>query len=488
MNYILSIDQGTTSSRTILIDAGGKPVGKAQKEFNQYFPKPSWVEHNPEEIWKSQLETISKVLSDTKISPKDISAVGITNQRETVVAFDSKTGKPIYNAIVWQCRRTVNKCEELKLKYKSIIKEKTGLEIDAYFSGPKMEWIIENVKEAKELIKEKRLRFGTIDSWLIWNLTGKKEFYTDPSNASRTMLYNIKENKYDDKLMSLFQIEEWMLPKVLKSNGEFGYTDPDLFGTSIPIRAVLGDQQAALFGNACFNTGDVKVTYGTGGFLLINIGDKFKLVDNLITTIAWSIDNSPTYAIEGSTFISGAIIQWLRDGLGIIKDASETESLAISLDSNEGVYLVPALSGLGAPYWDGNARGIIIGLTRGTTKAHIVRAALESMAYQIADLVVPVKELLTKESFIKADGGATKNNFLLQFQADLLNMNIVRSSQAEATAIGVGYLTGLSTGIWKSKEDIQKLWKTNELFLPRKNRLEEYKKWKEAVKRSFRWN
>lgn len=487
MHYILSLDQGTTSSRALIIDEAGKVISKAQEEFKQIFPKPDWVEHDPTEIWNSQLEVVKKVISESKVNPKNIAAIGITNQRETIVPFNIETRKPIYNAIVWQCRRTTNYCEELKLKYKKLIKEKTGLEIDAYFSASKMKWIIDNVSEAKELIKNKKIRFGTIDSWLIYNLTGKKSFFTDPSNASRTMLFNIKENKYDNELLKIFGIEEWMLPEVLPSNGNFGVTDKNLFGTEISIKAVLGDQQAALFGQCCFKEGDLKVTYGTGGFLLINIGNKFKLNENFLTTIAWRF-GSNTYALEGSTFISGAIIQWLRDGLGLIKDSSETEKIAISLKSNEGVYVVPALVGLGAPYWDMKARGAIFGLTRATSKAHIVRAAIESMAYQIADLILPIKNQLPKETFIKADGGAAKNNFLLQFQSDLLQMPVTRSSQVERTAFGVAYLAGLSTTIWKSLEDIQKMWHPDELFLPRQNRENEYNKWKDAVKRALKWD
>ena len=421
--------------------------------------------------------------------------IAITNQRETIVPFNSEDGKPIYNAIVWQCRRTSNFCESIKSKYGNLVKEKTGLTIDAYFSASKIKWIIENVPEAKELIKNKTLRFGTIDSWLVWNLTKGKNFYTDPSNASRTMLFNIKENKYDKELMDIFGVEEWMLPEVINSNGDFGSINKDYLGCEIPIKAVLGDQQAALFGQCCFKEGDLKVTYGTGGFLLINIGDKFKSNENFLTTVAWDMTrrdvarNVPTvvYAYEGSTFISGAIIQWLRDGLGLIKDSSETEKIAISIDSNDGVYLVPALVGLGSPYWDQSARGTIIGLTRGTTKAHIVRAAIESMAYQIGDLILPIRDSLPKETFIKADGGATRNNFLLQFQADLLQLPITRSSQAEATALGVAYLAGLSIGIWETINDIQKFWHPDELFLPKKNREKEYNKWRAAVQRSLKW-
>ena len=492
MKYILSLDQGTTSSRSLLIDEAGKVISKSQKEFKQIFPKPSWVEHDPLEIWNSQLETAKDVINKSNINPKDICAVGITNQRETITAFDSKSGKPIYNAIVWQCRRTSAYCNELKLKYKIKIKEKTGLEIDAYFSASKMKWILDNVPEAEELIKEKRLRFGTIDSWLIWNLTDGESFYTDPSNASRTMLFNIKENKYDKELLEIFGIEEWMLPEVINSDGDFGLTDKKHFGAEIPIHSVLGDQQSALFGQCCFKEGDMKVTYGTGGFLLINIGNKFKLDQNFLTTVAWSRRDvahnvSTTYALEGSTFISGAIIQWLRDGLGIIKDSSECEKIAISLNSNEGVYLVPALTGLGAPHWNQGARGTILGLTRGSTKAHLVRAAVESMAYQIADLILPVKNQLPKDAFIKADGGAAKNNFLLQFQADLLGMPVTRSAQAEATALGVAYLAGLKLGVWKSFEDIQKTWHPDELFLPKTNREKEYNKWKNAVERALNW-
>lgn len=487
MKFILSLDQGTTSSRSLLVDETSKVVGKAQKEFKQIFPKPSWVEHDPEEIWSTQLEAAKRVIKENKVDPKNIACIAITNQRETIVAFDIETKTPIYNAIVWQCRRTASYCEELKLNHKKTIKEKTGLEIDAYFSATKMKWLIDNVPDAKELIKNKRLRFGTIDSWLIFNLTDGKSFYTDASNASRTMLFNIKENKYDKELLELFGIEEWMLPKVIPSNGDFGSTSKKLFEVEIPIKAVLGDQQAALFGQCCFKEGDLKVTYGTGGFLLINIGEKFRLDENLLTTVAWDYNNTTTYAIEGSTFISGAIIQWLRDGLGLISNSSETEKIAISIDSNEGVYLVPALVGLGTPYWDQKARGTILGITRGTTKTHIVRAALESMAYQVADLILPIKKALSKDTFIKADGGASKNNFLMQFQADLLQMNIIRSKQVEATALGIAYLAGLSIGMWESIDDIQKFWHPDELFLPRTNRDKEYHLWKEAVKRALNW-
>lgn len=486
MNYILSFDQGTTSSRTLLVNKNGEINHKSQKEFEQIFPKPSWVEHNAEEIWNTQFETAKEVIKNIKA--EEISAISITNQRETVVAFNADTGKPICNAIVWQCRRTAKYCESLKEKYSKKIKEKTGLEIDAYFSGPKMKWIIENIPEAKELIKSKKLRFATIDAWLVWNLTKGKSFCTDPSNASRTMLFNIKEMKYDSELLSLFGVEEWMLPKVIDSNGDFGKSDKSLFGLEIPITGVLGDQQAALFGQCCFKKGELKVTYGTGGFLLVNMGEDLHHIDNIVSTVAWTMDGKTTYAVEGSVFISGAIIQWLRDGLEIIQDASETEKIAISIDNNEGVYLVPALVGLGAPYWNQDARGTLIGVTRGTKRAHIVRAAVESMAYQIADLISPMKEILPKDSHVRVDGGATKNNFLLQFQADLLQLPITRSKQLEATALGVAYLAGLKMGFWKSFEDIQKNWHPDELFLPRKNREEEYSKWQEAVKRSKNWN
>lgn len=487
--YILCLDQGTTSSRTLILGNDIKIVSKAQKEFKQIFPKPSWVEHDPAEIFASQLETIKQVISESKINLNEVLGIGITNQRETVVAFNSETGKPICNAIVWQCRRTADFCDGLKSKYRKIVKEKTGLEIDAYFSASKMKWILENSNEAKELAKSKKLRFGTIDSWLIWNLTGFKSFTTDPSNASRTMLFNIKESKYDEELLKIFGLEEWMLPKVLPSNSEFGITSKEIVGAELPIKAVLGDQQAALFGQCCFQEGDLKVTYGTGGFLLVNIGSEFKLNENFLTTVAWNINGKTTYAYEGSTFISGAIIQWLRDGLGLIKDSSEVEKIAISLDNNEGVYLVPALVGLGAPHWDQSARGLLVGITRGTNRSHIVRAAVESMAYQIADLILPVKDLLPKDIYIKTDGGATKNNFLLQFQADLLQVPVMRSSQPEATALGVGFLVGLSEeGFWKTIDDIKKNWHPDELFIPRKNREDEYLKWKEAVKRSLSWD
>ena len=493
MKFILSLDQGTTSSRALLVNETGKVTGTAQKEFKQIFPKPGWVEHDPIEIWNSQIECAKKVISENNINPKDISGIAITNQRETIVAFDSETGKPIFNAIVWQCRRTADFCESLKPKYKKLIKEKTGLEIDAYFSASKMKWILDNVVGN---CPGNSLRFGTIDAWLIWNLTGGKSFFTDPSNASRTMLFNIKENKYDSELLNIFGIEEWMLPKVISSNSDFGLTDKKHFGAEIPIKAVLGDQQAALFGQCCFKEGDLKVTYGTGAFLLINAGSKFQLNENFLTTVAWDINAgrgvlqyapTVTYALEGSTFIAGAIIQWLRDGLGIIKDSTECEKIAISINSNEGVYLVPALAGLGAPHWDSSARGLVIGITRGTNKSHIVRAAVESMAYQIADLILPIKKLLAKDTFIKVDGGAAKNNFLLQFQADLLQMPVTRSAQTEATALGVAYLAGLGLGFWKSTDEIQNQWHPDELFLPKTNREEEYLRWKEAVKRALNW-
>lgn len=493
MKYILSLDQGTTSSRSLLIDETGNVISKVQKEFKQIYPRPSWVEHDPLEIWETQLEVAKEVLKSVPqlTGPSSQLSIAITNQRETIVAFDANTGGPISNAIVWQCRRTATLCEELKKHYKTIIKSKTGLEIDAYFSASKMKWILDNVPEAARC--NKFLRFGTIDSWLIWKLTNGKSFYTDPSNASRTMLFNLKDNTYDKELLNIFSIEEWMLPKVLSSNGDFGLTAKEHFGYEIPIKAVLGDQQAALFGQGCFKAGDLKVTYGTGGFLLINIGEKFKLDENFLTTIAWSLEDqkskvkTTTYAFEGSTFISGAIIQWLRDGLGIIKDSSETEKIATSVNSNEGIYFVPALVGLGAPHWDQKARGLIIGITRSTTRAHLVRAALESMAYQISDLILPIKNSLPKNTFIKADGGAAKNNFLLQFQADLLQMPVTRAKEVEATAIGAAYLAGLNTGIWKSLEELQKKWKTDELFLPRTNRESEYKKWKDAVNRAKNW-
>lgn len=494
LKYILSLDQGTTSSRSLIINNKGKVVGISQKEFKQIFPKPSWVEHDPLDIWETQLKTAKEVITGYNINPKEITCIAITNQRETIVAFDSDTGKPICNAIVWQCRRTGDACNKLKQKYAELIKEKTGLVIDPYFSASKIKWIIDNANDAKELINNKRLRFGTIDAWLIWNLTGRKSFYTDPSNASRTMLYNIKENKYDSELLNLFGIEEWMLPKVIESDGNFGYVDKSYFGSEIPIKAVLGDQQAALFGQCCFKTGDMKVTYGTGGFLLINTGNNFQLNENLLTTIAWYtnigkglLQQAPTYALEGSTFISGAIIQWLRDGLGLIRDSSETEKIATSIKKNDGVYFVPALVGLGAPYWDASARGTITGITRSTTKAHIVRAGVESMAYQVADLILPLKNKFPKDIILKADGGASRNNFLLQFQADLLGIPVTRSFQSEATALGVAYLAGLSTGIWGSLNEIEKNYNPSKTFLPKENKVAEYKKWKDAVQRSLRW-
>ena len=469
MKYILSLDQGTTSSRAILFNENGEMLSTAQKEFKQYYPNPGWVEHDPMEIWETQLEVARGAIEKLGISAEDIAGIGITNQRETTILWDKRNGKPVHNAIVWQCRRTAPYCDSLKEQgWTDKIREKTGLLIDAYFSGTKIRWILQNVPEAKELAESGNLLFGTIDTWLIWNLTGGQVHATDYSNASRTMLFNIHTLEWDKEILELLEIPESILPEVRPSSGIFGNTLPLLFGAAIPVAGVAGDQQAALFGQACFSPGTAKNTYGTGGFLLMNTGDTpVSSKNGLVTTIAWGLDGKITYALEGSIFVAGAAIQWLRDELKLISSAAETEGLCKEVDDTCGVYMVPAFVGLGAPYWDPYARGILTGLTRGANRNHIVRATVESMAYQTYDVLhameqdagIPLAEL-------RVDGGAAANSFLLQFQSDITGVPVLRPSTLETTALGAAYLAGLAVGYWDDLTEIRRNWQVSAAFNP----------------------
>lgn len=491
--FILALDQGTTSSRAIIFDESGNILSKVNKEFKQIYPKPGWVEHDPMEIWESQLEVAKKAIEAAGIRPNDVVAIGITNQRETTIVWDRKSGKPIYNAIVWQCRRTAPICEELKKNgYADLIRKKTGLVIDAYFSGTKIKWILDNIEGLRERAEKGEILFGNVDTWLIWNLTGGKVHVTDYSNASRTMLFNIHKLDWDDEILELLGIPRAMLPQVMPSSYIYGYTVRELFGTEIPVSGDAGDQQAALFGQACFKAGMIKNTYGTGCFLLMNTGkEAYESKSGLLTTIAWGLNGEIFYALEGSIFITGAAIQWLRDGLKIISSAAETEELAKKVPDNGGVFFVPAFVGLGAPYWDMYARGLIIGLTRGTTREHIVRATLESIAYQTREVIeVMEKESGIKVDVLRVDGGAAVNNFLMQFQSDILGIPVERPVVNETTALGAAYLAGLAVGYWKNTEEIEKLWQLDKRFEPtmeKENREILYSKWKKAVSRALMW-
>ena len=483
--YILSIDQGTTSCRAIVFDKSGKSLGVGQKEFKQHFPKPSWVEHDAEEILKTQIECIKDAIKNAKISADDVACVGITNQRETTVVWDKETGKPVYNAIVWQCRRTQAFADSLRQE-SDLIRSKTGLVPDAYFSGPKIRWILDNVPGAKEKAEAGKLCFGTIDTWLIWNLTKEATHATEGSNASRTMLFNIHTMRFDEELLSRMGVPASMLPKVLPSNANFGTTKKELVGFEAPILAVLGDQQAALFGQCCVEEGMAKCTYGTGGFLLANMGEKARLTSGLLTTVAWQLENQkPTYAFEGAIFVAGAAIQWLRDGLGIIESSDETEDLANSITSNEGVYFVPALVGLGSPWWNSDVRGTIVGLTRGSGRAHFVRAALESMAYQISDVLEDMRNngIVLRE--LRVDGGASKNAFMLQFQADVLGVPVLRSAQGESTAWGVAGMAAIKAGLIADEKELNKQWQCDLKIFPKTDRKAEYRGWQSALKGAF---
>lgn len=482
--YILSIDQGTTSCRAIVFQPDGKVLGVGQKEFKQHFPKPGWVEHDANEILATQIECIGAAVKEAAVAPNDIACVGITNQRETTVVWDRKTMEPVYPAIVWQCRRTQEVAQSLK-EQSDFFRRKTGLIPDAYFSGPKIRWILDNVPSARSKAKKGELAFGTIDSWLIAKLSKEKNHVTEPSNASRTMLFNIKSLAWDEELLELLEIPANMMPNIVASNGQFGSTNSSLLGFSAPIMAVLGDQQAALFGQCCFDPGMFKCTYGTGSFLLGNIGTETSYAKGLLTTIAWKLANEETtYALEGSTFIAGAAVQWLRDNLGIIASSDETEALAKSIASNDGVYFVPAFVGLGSPWWDSSVRGAIVGLTRGSGKAHLVRAALESMAYQIKDIAEEIHHTGLNLSELRVDGGATKNGFMLQFQSDLLGIPVKRAKQVEATAWGVAALAALTQGL-TSKDELRKGWQAGLTVTPQQNCQKQYEGWKAALKGLF---
>ena len=468
-NYILALDQGTSSSRAIVFDHEGTICSTAQMEFTQYFPKPGWVEHNPMEIWSSEAAVIAEAITRLGINGKDIAGIGITNQRETTIVWDAETGEPVYNAIVWQDRRTSEYCDSLKAQgLVDKIREKTGLIIDAYFSGTKIRWILENVPGAKEKAKAGKLRFGTVDSWLVWQLTRGEVHVTDVTNASRTMLFNIHSLKWDKELLELFGIPESMLPEVKSSSEIYGHTKTTIFAHEVPIAGIAGDQQAALFGQMCTEPGAVKNTYGTGCFLLMNTGDKPILSkNNLLTTVAWKIGETVNYALEGSIFVGGSVVQWLRDGLGIIRSSSEVEALAASVPDNGGVYFVPALTGMGAPYWDQYAHGTICGLTRGATAAHIARAAFEGIAFQTMDIVdAMAKDAGMKLAELKVDGGASRNNLMMQFQADILGTSVIRPEVTETTAMGAAYLAGLAVGFWSSIDEVKRQWKAERTFTP----------------------
>lgn len=467
--YILALDQGTSSSRAIVFDHEGRICATAQKEFPQHFPKPGWVEHDPKDIWSSEASVIAEAITSMGINGLNIAGIGITNQRETTIVWDAETGEPVYNAIVWQDRRTSEYCDSLKEQnLTGFIREKTGLIIDAYFSATKIRWILENVPGARARAEAGKLRFGTVDTWLLWNLTRGECHMTDVSNASRTMLFNIHTLNWDEDLMKLFGIPMSMLPEVHSSSEIYGYTKTTIFAHKVPVAGIAGDQQAALFGQMCTTPGSVKNTYGTGCFLLMNSGTKpITSSHNLLTTIAWKIGDTVNYALEGSIFVGGSVVQWLRDGLGIIKSSSEIESLAMTVPDNGGVYFVPALTGLGAPYWDQYAKGTICGLTRGTTAAHLARAALEGIAFETMDIVNAMEhDAGIKLAELKVDGGASRNNLMMQFQADILGTKVIRPKVTETTAMGACYLAGLATGYWDSLDDIKRQWNADKVFEP----------------------
>ena len=489
--YILALDQGTSSSRAIVFDKDGQAKAVAQKEFTQIFPKPGWVEHNPMEIWSSQAAVIAEAITSIDINGLDIAGIGITNQRETTIVWDAETGEPVYNAIVWQDRRTSEYCDSLKdAGLTDTIRSKTGLIIDAYFSATKIRWILENVPHAREKAEQGKLRFGTVDTWLIWMLTRGEVHVTDVSNASRTMVYNIHNLCWDKELLELFGIPESMMPQVKSSSEIYGYTKTTLFAHEVPVAGIAGDQQAALFGQMCTEPGSVKNTYGTGCFLLMNTGEKpIMSRNNLLTTIAWKIGDKVNYALEGSIFVAGSVVQWLRDGLGIIRSSSEVEALAASVPDNGGVYYVPALTGLGAPYWDQYAKGCIYGLSRGTTAAHIARAALEGIAFQTMDIVNAMeKDAGVRLAELKVDGGASRNNLLMQFQSDILNTSVIRPKVTETTALGAAYLAGLAVGFWESIDYIKSQWAVETAFEPKAEEAEVAslkEGWKDAISRTL---
>lgn len=488
-DYIIALDQGTSSSRAIVFNRNGEAKAVRQKEFTQYFPKPGMVEHNPMEIWATEYAMMTEAVTSLGLGGADIAAIGITNQRETTIVWDAETGKPIYNAIVWQDRRTSDFCDSLKAAgMTELIRKKTGLIIDAYFSGTKIRWILDNVPGARERAEQGKLRFGTVDSWLVWNLTGGHEHITDVSNASRTMLFNINTLQWDEELFDILDIPMSMMPQVKSSSEIYGQTN--LLGGEVPVAGIAGDQQAALFGQMCTEPGSVKNTYGTGCFLLMNTGEKpIMSHNNLLATIAWKIGDKVNYALEGSIFVAGSVVQWLRDGLGIIKSSSEIEALAASVSDNGGVYLVPALTGLGAPYWDQYARGSILGISRGTTAAHIARAALEGIAFQTMDIVAAMeKDSGIRLGELKVDGGASRNNLMMQFQSDILGAKVIRPKVTETTALGAACLAGLAVGFWESIDDVKKQWKSEHVFTPSmdKEAVDAAKAgWANAIKRTL---
>ena len=491
--YVMALDAGTTSNRAIIFDVDSKIVGVAQKEFTQHFPQPGWVEHDAEEIWSSMHEVMREALEQSGLVASDIAAIGITNQRETTVVWDRTTGRPIYNAIVWQSRQTADICEDLKRQgLVDEFKEKTGLVIDAYFSGTKVKWILDHVEGARARAEKGELAFGTIDTWLLWKLTGGKEHKTDYSNASRTLMFNIKTLEWDEALLKHLTVPKSLLPEVRPSSEVYGHTIPSIIGASVPVAGMAGDQQSALFGQNCFSPGEAKNTYGTGCFLLMNTGEELCMSKNgLVTTIAWGLDGKVEYALEGSIFVGGSAIQWLRDGLRLVDSAPDSEWVAKKVPDAGGVYMVPAFVGLGAPYWDMNARGMIIGLTRGTTKAHIVRATLDSLAYQTRDVLGAMEaDSGNRLAALKVDGGAVANNLLMQFQADLLGVPVDRPQITETTALGAAYLAGLATGVWASKEELKKSWQLDTRFTPaldKKDADKLYKGWRKAVKHAANW-
>lgn len=492
--YILALDQGTTSSRAILFDRQGRATAVAQQEFEQLYPQPGWVEHRPEDIWASQLNAAHVVLRESDVKADQIAAIGITNQRETTIIWDRETGEPIHNAIVWQCRRTAEDCDRMRSEgLAPIFQQRTGLVLDAYFSGTKVRWLLDHVPGARDLAAGGRLAFGTVDSWLIWKLTGGRIHATDPSNASRTLLFNIERGEWDDELLAALDVPRGVLPHVVPSSALIGETDPSLFGRAIPIAGNAGDQQAALFGQVCTTPGMSKNTYGTGCFMLLNTGKELvRSKSNLLTTIAWQIDSEPIeYALEGSVFIAGAAIQWLRDGLKIINSAADTEAMATSVEDNGGVYFVPAFVGLGAPHWDQYARGTIVGLTRGSTREHIARAALESIAYQTSDVLRCMRgDSGIDLTELRVDGGAVRNDFLMQFQSDILGIPVVRPANTETTAAGAAFLAGLAVDFWSGTNELSELWQREKTFEPRMPASERDRllsDWTRAIGRAGKW-
>jgi glycerol kinase len=492
MNVILAIDQGTSSSRCIAYDKSANPIATAQREINQFYPQPGWVEHNAEEIWASQSFVIKQIIQQLELKPSDIAGIGITNQRETTVIWDRNTGKPIHHAIVWQDRRTAERCDQLKQQgIEPLVQKKTGLIIDPYLSATKIGWLLDNIEGARQKATQGKLAFGTIDSWLVWQLTNGDLHITDVTNASRTLLFNIETLTWDEELLALFDIPNEILPKVVSSSEIYGHTKNSAISSGIPITAIAGDQQAALFGQLCTEPGMTKCTYGTGSFVMMNTGKNIVVSNHrLLSTIAWQIGNDINYALEGSVFMGGAVMQWLRDGLLVFNDTSEAEQLANSVDDNGGVYFVPALTGLGAPYWDTKARGSLFGITRGTTHAHIARAALESIAFQVDELLQTLSQDSSQSVVeLRIDGGAAKNNLMVQFQADISNVNICRPENLETTALGVAYLAGLSTGFW-TLADLTKNKENNQMFIPNMSAdvVDKHKYyWSKAVKRTLNW-